>query len=339
MRILLTSHLFAPKIGGIETMSKLLAQQFVARGHEVHLLTNTPAESPADDLALTVIRRPTTRELLREVAWCEVCFHNNISLSFGWPLLFGPRPWIVTTQTWIARHDGKLGWREHLKRLFLRRAHSVAISRAIADSLPGSSELIPNTYDSAVFQDCAKSPRNRDLVFAGRLVSDKGVDLAIEALGMLAAQNLRPTLTIIGEGPERARLESQVSRLKLKDQVEFIGSRQGVALAWELQQHRIQIVPSRWAEPFGIVALEGAACGCLVLGSKDGGLGDAIGPCGFTFPNGDAGALASLIAKALKNELSVPDQDTVQSHLRKYHLDTVTEAYLALFERLSPTTE
>jgi Glycosyltransferase len=59
------------------------------------------------------------------------------------------------------------------------------------------------------------------------------------------------------------------------------------------------VVPSRYDEPFGIVALEGIACGCLVVGSSGGGLKEAIGPCGLTFPNGDAVALTNLLDRLL----------------------------------------
>ena len=103
MRILLNTHLFAPSIGGIETMSLLLARAFLARGHEVHIVTSTPSLDPDDDHGLTVIRCPDRKTLRREVAWCGICFHNNISLSHAWPLLWRSKPWVVTTQTWIVR--------------------------------------------------------------------------------------------------------------------------------------------------------------------------------------------------------------------------------------------
>ena len=319
-------------------MSALLARAFVARGHEVHVLTTAASDNRADDLGLTVLRRPDRRALAREVSWCDVCFHNNIHLSFSWPLLLGTRPWVVTTQTWIRRSDGRLGWREYLKRLLLRRARPVSISRAVAASLPVPSVIIPNCYDTAVFRPApagAPAP-SRDLILVARLVSDKGAALALEALVRLRALGLRPHLTIVGDGPERARLETQVAEGGLAGQVVFAGSLQGPALARELQDHRIQLVPSRWAEPFGIVALEGAACGCLVLGSAEGGLADAIGPCGATFPNGDVAAFTALLAAALRHELPAAAPAVRQAHLDRHSLDAVAGAYLELFNGLAP---
>lgn len=335
MRILLVSHLFPPNIGGIETMSVLLARAFVARGHEVHVVTASTSNSPADDQGLTVLRRPDRRTLAREVAWCDVCFHNNICLSYAWPMILGTRPWIVTTQTWIVRPDGGLGWREHLKRLLLRRATPIAISRAVARALPVAASIIPNCYDAETFRPALPAAEpSRDLIFVGRLVSDKGADLALEALVRLRPLGLRPNLTLVGDGPERAKLEAQAMAGGVREQVVFTGSLQGDALAREFRRHRIQLVPSRWAEPFGIVALEGAACGCFVLGSAEGGLADAIGPCGATFPNGDVAALTSLLVSALRNELPPPDPAARAAHLARHQLAAVADSYLEIFESL-----
>src|SRR6185436_824949 len=68
-----------------------------------------------------------------------------------------------------------------------------------------------------------------------------------------------------------------------------------------LNRHLILAVPSRYNEPFGIVALEGIACGRLVVGSAGGGLSEAIGPCGLTFRNGDAADLARVLAPLLRD--------------------------------------
>jgi glycosyltransferase involved in cell wall biosynthesis len=83
--------------------------------------------------------------------------------------------------------------------------------------------------------------------------------------------------------------------------VEFLGSKRSRELAAILNRHRILVVPSRWAEPLGLVALEAIGCGCVVVGSREGGLPEAIGPCGITFPNNDAPALANALAQLLEN--------------------------------------
>lgn len=293
MKILLGSHHFFPSTGGIETVSNLLGREFIRLGHEVRVITQTPG---GGDFPFSVIREPSPFELLRNVRWCDVFLQNNISLRTLWPLLFVRRTLFVTHQTWIANPDGSTGWQHRLKRFVLRSATSFAISKAIAERLPVSSIRIGNPYDAEVFKESPAEERNRELIFVGRLVSDKGVSLLLDVLKSL---DPNPHLAIAGDGPERAALERQVADLGLQSQVDFVGPQQGEQLAKLLRQHQVLIVPSRWEEPFGIVALEGIACGCVVVGSAGGGLAEAIGPCGLTFPNGDTDALATAIAKLL----------------------------------------
>lgn len=290
MKILLGSHHFFPSAGGIETVSNLLAREFVALGHDVRVLTQTPGNG---DFPFPVVRRPAALELLREVRWCDVFLQSNISLRTVWPLLFVRRPLFIAHHVWITDRNGKTGWPERLKRFVLRFATSFAISDAIAESLPVPSIGVGDPYDDKIFKDLGAA-RTRELIFVGRLVSDKGAALLLEALKWVTA---KPRLTVIGDGPERAALEKQASQLQ--SQVEFAGPQQGEQLADSLRQHQILVVPSLWQEPFGIVALEGIACGCVVIGSAGGGLPEAIGPCGVTFPNGDARALGDAITRLL----------------------------------------
>jgi glycosyltransferase involved in cell wall biosynthesis len=295
VKILLGSHHFFPSTGGIETVSDLLAREFFELGHEVRVITQTEGGGA---FPFPVIRRPGALELLREVRWCEVFLQNNISLRTLWPLLFVRRPLCIAHHTWITNADGSTGWQHRLKRFVLRYATSLAISRAMADHLPGSSILVGNPYDDKVFTKHPPEPRTKELVFVGRLVSDKGASLLLEAMALLQA---KPRLTIAGEGPERLHLEKQTVDLQLQSRVDFIGSQTSEELAKLLRRHQILVVPSRWREPFGIVALEGIACGCVVVGSAEGGLAEVIGPCGVTFPNGDARALANALSGLLEN--------------------------------------
>lgn len=290
---MLGSHYFFPSTGGIETASNLLAREFVALGHEVRVLTQTAGNG---DFPFPVIRRPGPFELLRQVRWCDVVLQNNISLRTLWPLLFVRRPLFIAHQTWITNPDGSTGWQHRLKRFVVRYATSLAISRAVAEKLPAPAIQVGNPYDDKVFKDVPREPPTREIIFVGRLVSDKGANLLLEAMALLESA---PQLTIAGDGPERDHLEKRTADLQLQPRVDFVGTQTSEQLANLLRRHQILVVPSRWAEPFGIVALEGIACGCVVVGSGKGGLAEAIGPCGVTFPNGDARALAKAIAGLL----------------------------------------
>jgi glycogen(starch) synthase len=177
MKILLGSHHFFPSTGGIETVSNLLAREFVALGHEVRVVTQTPGHG---DFPFAVVRRPGPLELLRQIRWCDVFLQNNISLRTLWPLLFCQRPLFIAHHVWIEDRDGGIGWPERLKRFVLRYATSFAVSEAIARSLPVPSIRVGDPYDNKIFKD-TRTPRTRELIFVGRLVSDKGAKRSAHA--------------------------------------------------------------------------------------------------------------------------------------------------------------
>lgn len=300
MRVLISSPAFLPSLGGLEINMATIAEGLVALGDEVTVVTTT-AGSGDEKCPYRVVRNPGPRELLRWVHWCEVFHQANVSLRGLWPLLLVRRPWVVSHHSWYCRPDGRRIWKDHLKRFLLRCADcSIAVSAAVARDVDVPSVVIPNAYRDRLFRRLEGVPRAEDLAFVGRLVSDKGVDVLLDALATLRAEGLAPRLTLVGSGPEEPRLREQVSRLDLVEQVVWRGPLADEALVAELNAHAVLVVPSRYREPFGIVALEGIACGCVVVGSEGGGLVDAIGPCGLTFPNGDAAALAAALRRALR---------------------------------------
>lgn len=319
MRILIHSPAFLPQIGGLEVIAAQIAENLARRGNEVVVVTKTPGGESAAGSYL-VMRCPGPAELLAKVRWCDVFFHVNVSLRGWWPLLLIRRPWVVLHESWYRRPDGRIAWQDRLKRILLAfSAISIAASRALADDLGVRSVVIPNSYRDHVFYRMPGIERSRDLVFVGRLVSDKGVDILLDALAILAAEGIRPTFSVVGDGPERAALEAQVRRLRLGGLVSFLGEKSGEEIRRILNQHRIMVVPSRYNEPFGIVALEGAACGCVVIGSEGGGLKEAIGPCGPCFPNGDAAALARMLGWLMQDEAACRGfRIAASDHLRKH---------------------
>ena len=332
MRILLYCPVFYPSVGGLEINVARLAQGLHQAGHEVTLVAKTPPDG-LEPFPFKVVRQPSPRNLLRLVRECDVFFQANVSLRGLWPLLFGRRPWVVSHHGWYNRPDGSLAIQDRLKRFLLRWGTSISVSRAVADDLETPSVVIANAYRDDLFRVLPEVPRTGELLFLGRLVSDKGVDVLLDALGLLAARGVRPGLTLVGDGPERPALEGQARRLGIGEQVRFLGSRHGEEVVRLLNAHRILVVPSRYDEPFGIVALEGIACGCLVIGSRGGGLKEAIGPCGLTFDNGDAAGLARLLEEVLADPdpfLSPPQ--VVAEHLSLHRSDRVLAAYLAVLE-------
>jgi len=329
VKILTYSRAFLPHVGGLEYNVHNLVSAMAQAGHEIVVVTTTPGDGPEASL-YRVIRRPNPAEFLALVRWCDVFHQANVSLRGWWPLLFVRRPWVVSHHSWYRRPGGRIAWQDRLKRRLLQRASgSIAVSRAVAADLPFPATVIENAYRHDLFRILPGVSRDLALLFVGRLVSDKGVDLLLEAVARLRRDGLAPSLTVAGAGPDRHKLERRANSLGIGGQVTFCGNVTGDALVELMNRHQILVVPSRYHEPFGIVALEGIACGCVVVGSSGGGLADAIGPCGATFPNGDAAALAAVLCRLLTDETARAGYRAgAGAHLRHHQPDVVAARYL-----------
>jgi glycosyltransferase involved in cell wall biosynthesis len=115
------------------------------------------------------------------------------------------------------------------------------------------------------------------LVYAGRLIPEKRVDLAIDSLRHTTRSS--PVLKIIGDGPDRPRLEALVRDLRLNDRVRFIGRLASPDEVWrEIARARIAVQPSS-REGFGMFPLEAMACGTPVIccESSESAVPDLIG--------------------------------------------------------------
>lgn len=334
MRIFFFSTVFHPSVGGIEIIAETLCREFIRAGHEVRLATLTPGPSEIG-FPFEITRRPGLRQFLRLLRWADIHVQANVSLKYCWPLMIAPHRLVYQYQNVYQRDDGSLSPLDRLKRLVARSSNGIANSRYTAAKLKCNWTIL-NPYDDEVFQAIVSwHERPGDLVFLGRLVSQKGCDVLLRALGLLAAEELRPLLTVIGDGPDRAELANLARSLGIEDQVRFAGILRDKALATELNRHRLIVVPSRYEEPFGVVALEGLACGCVPIVSANGGLVDAIGPHGLTVPNGDPVALATRLREVLgEPEGAAALLDGSAQHLEQFHAENVAARYLEIFQKV-----
>jgi glycosyltransferase involved in cell wall biosynthesis len=178
--------------------------------------------------------------------------------------------------------------------------------------------------------------RTRDVIFVGRLIPEKGAHVLIKALTILGGT---ATATFVGAGPEATRVGKEIANHGFCHCVRLAGQITGSALANQLNQHRVMVVPSLCHESFGIVALEGIACGCAVVGSDLGGLPEAIGPCGTTFPSGDAKALATVLQQLLSSVPAIKKlHANAAPHLGLHTPIAVARKYLDAFARPTAAT-
>lgn len=337
MNILISSHAFAPSLGGIETVSALLAEEFVKMGHSVVVITQTADDFDQTRFGAPIVRAPSPSRLLRLVKWCDVFWHNNLSLRTVWPALFLRKPLVVTHQGSYCRRPVGLDFILKIKHALANRVTGVAISRYVASFFKPPPVIILNPYDADTFQTrVPPAARKHELLFLGRLVSEKGLDTLLESLGRLRQRQLRPQLTVVGSGPEQAKMQELTKKLGLEAQVQFRGAQSGSELASTLNQHQTLVVPSKYDEPFGVVALEGIACGCAVIASSGGGLPEAIGPCGITFPNGDIGALENVLHRLLTQPEEREGLTAAgPKHLVQFQPRLVAQRYCELFETVT----
>jgi glycosyltransferase involved in cell wall biosynthesis len=333
MKILLSSYVFPPSVGGIEAVAVMLAEEFVAAGHDLKVVTHTLDDGNAT-FPYEVIRQPRALPLIRLVGWPDVVLHVNISLHTGWPLLFRTKPWVISHHSWVPKNV-----RGFVKRRCTLAAHNISVSHAVAQSLDAPSVVIPNPYDEGTFQERTNSKPDRDLIFVGRLVTEKGVDCALKALRLLKEGGIAPNFTVVGKGPDESRLRQLTAELGLDEQVKFVGLKRGEELASEFARHRILVVPSTSDEPFGVVALEGIASGCVVIGSEGGGLKDAIGPCGMTFPNRNVSSLASCLRELLADtERFNGYRQHAKKHLAGFSRPLIAQKYLDVMQSASSSS-
>lgn len=170
--------------------------------------------------------------------------------------------------------------------------------------------------------------------YAGRLVSEKGVDVLLAACARLPP-TLDWTLRLLGDGPEREHLAGSARELGIEPRVSFLGR---VPSAQTPQFYRtldVLVVPSlsrpNWVEQFGRVLTEAMACGVPVAGSASGEIPWVIGDAGLIFPEGDAGALASILTElagdpARRAALAAAGRDRVLTHFTQAQVAAETAA-------------
>lgn len=348
MKILFTSHRFFPDVGGIESHSEILAGYLASMGCRLEIATRTPAGSANREFPYPVMRRAGSRVLRQAHRNADLVYQNNIELGSLWQGVGLRKPLVISIHTWLRGPDGRRRPVDLLKKFVLRCADAVVcVSEALRRDAFPKALVVPNPYDDRLFRKLPGVPRDRAVVFLGRLVSDKGADLLVEAFARLAAdrefQNSFARIgtswqiTVVGSGSEQGALQSQVVERGLSDWVKFCGAMAGEELVSILNRHRVIAIPSRWREPFGMVALEGMACGCVPIGSDGGGLPEAIGPAGLTFPRGSIEGLAAGLKRLFLEPNLLDDLGgRAAAHLARHRADVVCARYLQIFRETLP---
>lgn len=144
-------------------------------------------------------------------------------------------------------------------------------------------------------------PTDPIILFVGQLIYGKGVDLLLAALSQL---KIPFQANIVGDGNARASLEALSDQKGLKNKVTFHGWIPRNEIDAFYNQARVLAVPSRWAEPFGMIGLEAMNHGRPVVGFDAGGIGDWLenNVTGILVPENDTTSFAHALEKILSDD-------------------------------------
>ena len=151
---------------------------------------------------------------------------------------------------------------------------------------------IPNFVEIA---DPLPAQRDGHVLYVGRLVREKGVDVLLDACGRADLP-----LRVVGDGPLRQELETAAIALGIG--CTFVGSISRADALQEMRRASVVAVPSLWPEVFSLVAVEAWSMGAPVVGSAIGGLGELLSDDrGIRCAPGDAHALAEALRGVIED--------------------------------------
>jgi glycogen(starch) synthase len=153
-------------------------------------------------------------------------------------------------------------------------------------------------------KDAAKPLR---LGYLGRLVPEKGLPVLFRAVRHLQKEGLPFHLTIIGDGPERDRLETLASDMAINHSLTFAGEMQRREVDQALRNMDVVVMPSLCEETAGLSAIEQMMSGGAVIVSDIAGLSEVVGDTGLKFEPGNAEELFACL-KAIAKDRSKIEQ-------------------------------
>ncbi len=173
--------------------------------------------------------------------------------------------------------------------------------------------VIPNGIDPMDLQpvddlDTLRSrfaaPDEKLVILVGRLVYEKGFQLALEALGPIIERVGNVRFLVAGSGTHEEELKAQAEQLGLMEHGTFLGWIGDDVLHSLYRIADLCVVPSLY-EPFGLVALEAMASGCPCIVADTGGLREVVPAgerVGLRFNGGDADHLGVMIERMLTDD-------------------------------------
>ncbi len=216
-----------------------------------------------------------------------------------------------------------------LRRADLAISYSSTIDRHLAANGIVRRAIVP-LFATMEPAGTAEHAAGRRIVFAGRVITAKGIAVLIRAM-----RDVEGELVVCGDGWQLEAMRRLARRLGVSERVRFTGWLSAGDLARELAEASVVAMPSLWPEPFGLVGIEAGASGRPVVASSTGGVGDWLhdGVNGVLVEPGDAQALAEALNELLadpvrRRELGAAARETVAARFTpERHVAALREAY------------
>jgi glycosyltransferase involved in cell wall biosynthesis len=334
VKVLIVSGIWPPDAGGPASHAPEVGDYLAGRGHQVEVVTTAdappgPRAYPVRWVSRRVppgLRHLRVAALVRSAArGSDVVYSTGMegrsalgAALAGAPLVqrlasdpaFERARWRGLTGSSFERFQDEGGPRiAALKwgrdRAVARAVRIVCPSAWLRDVVvgwgvePGRVEVLPHALKAPGVGDRDELRRRYGfegptLVFAGRLVQQKALAVALRAL----AGNDGVTLVLAGEGPERARIEGLAHELGLDGRVRFLGAQSRASVFELFRAADASLLSSSW-ESFGLVVAEALAVGTPVLATNVGGVGEVLvdGENGLLVPPDDSTALGEAIGR------------------------------------------
>ena len=373
MRLVYWTEAFWPSIGGVEVLGAKFIRAIVERGYDAVVVTGHGNRELPDEQAyseyefegIPVHRFPLFQALVNrqvdQIAEIESrlrrfyidfdpdLFHLNFT---GATLLYHSRAaararraaTVVAIRLALPKQGGRGSM---LAGQLLRSADWVTANssqmlshtRDLVPEIASCSSLIYNGLD---VPDLAPAPLEFGqprLLCLGRVVDDKGFDVAVDAFPAVLARFPNVRMTIAGDGGARQKLEQQARNLGIDHALEFVGWVERDDIPALINESNVVVVPSRWEEAFGLVALEAAQMARPVVATRVGGLPEVVlhQETGLVVDKEDAAALADSIVFLLERpERAVEMGERARERaLRDFGWDRYVDEHDALYRRLT----
>jgi glycogen(starch) synthase len=234
---------------------------------------------------------------------------------------------VITCSRYMRSHVAKVFGVPRSRITAMQNGIDPADLEPVADDLPGLRARYAR-------------PEERLVLLVGRLVYEKGFHLALDALAPIARRRGDVRFLVAGTGTAEQELRRQARRLGLQRRGEFLGWVGDDMLHSLYRIADLCIVPSIY-EPFGIVALEAMASGCLCVVADTGGLREVIpgdGTVGLRFPSTDAAALQETLERVLSDDAERSRLVAqAREHVLGFGWDEVARQTLGVYRRLRRT--